>query len=371
MSRVRQVPHLASLLALLSSASAPLAARAQSMLLTGRVVDTDRRPLATAIITVTALDGVQNHVDTTDLDGRYRVIVPRRVRAFSVVARKAGYATQARQIAGSTTDPVVVVAEFRLARSAQSLAAVRVVASRPPPIRESERMFAKPGESESTLDPSSGFASALTGDASGDLQLALGGIPGVAVTPGPGGGASYTIAGLDGAQNRVTLNGADVTPAAPRDGGLLRVVTSGYDPTEAMSGVREEWMILGANYTPNRKLRLTFDTPGLPTIGPLGAALGQRAVAPILSGVVGGPGTGFVRFHNTSFQLSRQAGSLATLASLDDASLSALGVSPDSVRRVVGALDALGIGPRALVRGASERTTTSVSVYSRLDLTAN
>ena len=97
----------------------------------------------------------------------------------------------------------------------------------------------------------------------GYLQLALAAIPGIAVTPGAGGGASYTFAGLDGAQNRVTLNGADVAPAAPRDGGLLRVTTTGYDATEAMSGVRAEWTILGANYVPNRTLRLTFDTPGL------------------------------------------------------------------------------------------------------------
>ena len=138
---------------------------------------------------------------------------------------------------------------------------------------------------------------------SGDLQIALGGIPGIAVTPGSGGGTSHTIAGLNGDQNRVTLNGADVAPAATRDGGLLRVSTSGYDPTEAMSGVRSEWIILGANYVPNRRLRLTFDAPGLPA-NLVATALGHRSAAPVLSGVFGGPGKGFLRFHNTSFQIS-------------------------------------------------------------------
>jgi hypothetical protein len=359
-------------IALLVTSLAGPAAYAQSdaIALTGRVLDAGGRPLALASVSVAAFDDLRSSADTTDASGRYRVVVPRRASAFSVAVRKDGYATQTRQIAGSSTDSVIAVADFRMVRSAQSLAAVRVVASRPPPVRESERIFAKPGESELTLDPSSGFAGAITGDVSGDLQLALGGIPGIAVTPGAGGSASYTIAGLDGGQNRVTLNGADAAPAAPRDGGLLRVTTAGYDPTEAMSGIRAEWTILGATYVPNRKLRLTFDAPALQA-NHLAAALGPRTAAPILSGVLGGPGKGFVRFHNTSFQLSRRASSVATLASIDDASLGALGVSPDSVRRIVGALDGLGIGPLARVRGASDRTTTSASLYSRLDLTAN
>lgn len=348
------------------------AARAQTagIAFVGRVLDANGRPLASASVSVAAFDDLRSYADTTNEEGRFRVVVTRRASAFSVGVRKQGYATQTRQIAGSITDSIITVAEFRMVRSAQSLTAVHVVASRPPPVRESERIFAKPGESELTLDPSSGFAGATTGDMAGDLQLALAAIPGIAVTPGAGGGASYTFAGLDGAQNRVTLNGADVAPAAPRDGGLLRVTTTGYDATEAMSGVRAEWTILGANYVPNRTLRLTFDAPGLQA-SRLGSALGPRTAPPILSGVLGGPGKGFVRFHNTSFQLSGQAGSLATLVSIDDASLGALGVSADSVRRIVGALDALGIGSIARVRGASARTTTHASVYSRLDLTTN
>ena len=71
------------------------------------------------------------------------------------------------------------------------------------------------------------------------------------------------------------------------------------------------------------------------------------------------------------FQVSRRAGSLATLGSINDAALGALGVSPDSVRLLVGALDALGIGSLAPPRGASDRVTTSGSAYSRLNFTTN
>ncbi|MFL5617394.1 MAG: hypothetical protein ACJ79A_03250, partial [Gemmatimonadaceae bacterium] len=357
---------------LVLSLSGP-AARAQpaAIVLVGRVFDAKGNPLASASVSIAALDGVENHVESTETDGRYRVVMARRASVFSIVVRKAEYEMQTRQVAGTASDSVIVVAEFRMVREAQSLSAVVVVAPRPPPRRESERIFEKPGESSYTLDASSGFASALTGDVSGDLQLALGAIPGIAVTPGPGGSSQFSIAGLDAAQNRVTLNGADVAPAAPRDGGLLRVATSGYDPTEAMSGVRSEWMILGGNYVPNRRLRLTFDAPGLASNGRIASAFGQRSAAPILSGVFGGPGRGFVRFHNTSFQISRQAGSLATLASVDDAALGAVGVSADSVRRLVGGLDALGIGTIAATRSAIDRVTTRGSVYSRLDFTRN
>ena len=350
----------------------PAAARAQSgaVALVGRVVGADGRPLADASVSVSVLDELASRVALTSVEGRYRVVVPRPAPRFFVAVRKDGYATQTRQVAGSATDSVVTVADFRLVRSAQSLSAVRVVASRPPPIRDQDRIAAQPGESGYSLDASSGFATSITGDASGDLQLALGGIPGIAVTPLPGGSASYTIAGLDGDQNRVTLNGADVAPAATRDGGLLRVTTSGYDPTEAMSGVRTEWILLGANYAPNRLLRLTFDAPGLQA-NHIAAGLGQRSAAPILSGVFGGPGKGFLRFHNTTFQVSRRAGPVTTLGSIDDAALGALGVSPDSVRLLVGALDGLGIGPLASPRGAIDHVTTSGSAYSRLDFTTN
>ena len=346
-------------------------AHAQSVALVGRVVGPDGQPLAQASVSVSAVDDLAARVGQTGADGEYRVVAPRRAPAFFVAVRKEGYAPLTRQVAASATDSVITVADFRMVAVAQSLAAVRVVASRPPPPREQERIFAKPGESEYTLDASSGFASALTGDVSGDLQVALGGIPGIAVTPGPGGSSSYTIAGLDGDQNRVTLNGADVAPATTRDGGLLRVSTSGYDPTEAMSGVRTEWIILGANYVPNRRLRLTFDAPGLQASNRMATVLGQRSAAPTLSGVIGGPGKGFVRFHNTSFQVSRQAGPIATLGSIDDAALDALGVSPDTVRRLVGALDALGIGSLASSRGAIDRVTTNGRAYTRLDFTTN
>ena len=345
-------------------------AQASAVTLVGRVVGPDDSPLADASVSVWAVDDLASHVALTSATGRYRVVAPRRAAAFFVAVRKAGYVTQTRQVAGSATDSMFTIADFRMAPSAQALAAVRVVASRPPPVREQERTFAKPGESEYTLDASSGFASALTGDASGDLQLALGGIPSIAVTPGLGGSTSYSIAALDGDQNRVTLNGADVGLAAARDGGLLRVTTSGYDPTEAMSGVRTEWIILGANYVPNRRLRLTFDAPGLQASDRIATAPGPRSAAPVLSGVFGGPGQGFLRFHNTMFQLSRRTGSVATLASIDDAALGALGVSPDSVRLLVGALDGLGIRSLASQR-AIDRVMTSGSAYARLDFTTN
>jgi hypothetical protein len=370
---VRAFARCACLAALIVLARVPplLAAQSSVVVVSGRVLGGDGRPLASASVSVAPLDGVESRVDSTKPDGSYRVVMNRRASAFFVVVRKSGFATQTRQVAGTATDSVIAVADFRMVRSAQALSTVRVLAPRSPPLRDQERIFSKPGESEYTLDPSSGFASALTGDASGDLQLALGGIPGVALTPGPGGSASYTIAGLDEGQNRVTLNGADVSPIAVRDGGIVRVLTSGYDPTEAMSGVRTEWMILGANYVPNRRLRLSFDAPLLQRSNRIATALGQRSAAPILSGVIGGPGKGFVRFYNTMFQVSRRADALGTLGSIDEAALTVLGVSADSVQHLLGALDGLGIGSPASTRSAVDRVTTSGRVYSRLDFTTN
>ena len=131
--------------------------RAQSttVVLVGRVLGADARPLASASVSVVALDGTESRVDSTLADGRFRVAMSRRASAFYVVVRKSGYADQARRLTRAGADSVLIVAEFRMMRAAQSLTAVRVVASRPPPVRESERIFAKPGEHEVTLDPSS------------------------------------------------------------------------------------------------------------------------------------------------------------------------------------------------------------------------
>jgi hypothetical protein len=373
MIRVREVARCVSRAVLLALLSVPSVARAQSdaIVLVGRVVGAEGRPVASATVSVAALDGVGNAVAQTASDGRYRVVLGGRARAFFLVVRLPGYATQTRQIAGTASDSIIAVDEFRLVRSAQSLSAVRVVAPRAPPVRDPGRLLGKPGESEHRFDAASAFTSTLSGDASGSLEAALSAVPGIAVTTGPGGGAQLTIAGLDASQNRVTVNGADAAPTVPRDGGLLRVSTSGYDPTEAMSGIRADWVIIGANYSPERRIRLTFDAPALGTTGPVASALGQRSVAPILSGVIARPVGKLLRFQKTLFQFSRQAGSLSTLGSVDDAALLALGVNPDSARLVVGALETLGIGSNLSMRSGIHRVTTSGSVLTRLDFTTN
>ena len=352
-------------------AGSVLGAQSITTALVGRVVGPNGRPLASASVSMAALDGVANAIAETGTDGRYRVVMMGRASAYSVVVRMPGYLTQTRQIAAAVRDSVVAVAEFRLVRSAQSLDVVRVVAPRAPPVRDPGRLSGKPGEMEDRLDLASPLASTLSGDASGSLEAALSAVPGIAVTPGPGGATQLTISGLEASQNRVTLNGGDVAAAVPRDVGLLRVSTSGYDPAEALSGVRADQVIIGANYTPERRIRLTFDAPTPGPATPVARALGQRSVAPILSGVIAGPVGKLLRFQKTSFQFSRQTSSLSTLGSIDDGALLALGVHPDSARIVIGALDALDIGASLAARGGMHRVTTSGSVLTRLDFTGN
>jgi hypothetical protein len=331
------------------------------------VVGSTGTPASGATVSVSTFDAGQTQVDVTGPDGRYRVVMRGTSRSFYVTVRAAGFAPETRRVTASPKDSALEVPEVRLVRSTQTLPAINVVAPRSPLVRAGARIGGKPGEEEQTVDASSGFTTALTGDVTGGLEIALTEFPGIAVTPSASGGSQVAIAGLDATQNHITLNGADAAPTPPRDGGVLRVATSSYDPAIAMSGIRTQWEMLGGNYRTSRTLRLTFDPFVLRGhASPIAAS--ARANAPILSGSFAGPVRRLVQFHNTAFQISRRATSLPTLVALDDASLASIGVVPDSVRRLLAALDGLGFGAGSRTAESSQDILRA-SVYSRFDFT--
>lgn len=366
---------LAALL-VVSALAEPAEAQSGAVVLTGRVVGTGGAPALLAAVTVTAMDDGSTKVALSDGDGRFQVRMEHRAATYAVSVRLRGFASQSRPVRVGLADSMVVVPEFRLVREAQALPTLRVVSRRPPPVRDQGRYglyVQKPGESRISIDPSTGFGAALTGDASGDMTLALGAVPGLTMTPGADGSPSFSLAGLGADQNRLTLNGADLVVAPPRERGVLRTSTTGYDPTVAMSGVHAEWLIVGANYLVDRRARLTTEFRPLRSATPVSAALGQRASSPlVVSGVLAGPlwprsSRAMPRFFTTIFDVSRRAGAVSTLASLDGSTLGALGVASESVRRILAARDTLGLRPFA--SGSINQSSTTAKLFARVDFT--
>ncbi|MEO8560893.1 MAG: carboxypeptidase regulatory-like domain-containing protein [bacterium] len=363
-------------LLVLSALAEPAGAQSGGVILTGRVVGPDGAPALLAAVAVTALDDQSTVVELTDGNGRFRAAMEHRATTYAVSVRLRGFAAQSRPIAVGIADTIVNVPDFRLVRSAQDLPAVRVVSRRPPPVRNQGRYglyLQKPGESAVSLDPSSGFGAALTGDASGDMTLALGAVPGVSVTPGADGALSFSVAGLGAEQNRLTMNGADVVVPPPRGSGVLRVSTTGYDPTIAMSGALAEWLIVGANYLVDRHVRLTMDARPLQIATPVSDAVGQGAGAPTeLSGVISGPlwrtERAFVpKFFTTSFDVRRRATDVSTLVSTDAPTLAEFGVASESVRRVLAARESQGLP--VFASGTVGQRSTSARLSTRVDFT--
>ena len=346
--------------------SRPMSAQqtSEQTVVRGRVVDPDGRPVALVIVTAGTIDGSQTGMARTDTTGRYRISLPRVVVGVRVDARHPGFAAQERlvtRLGGDTTD---LIADFRLA--VPRLAAVRTVAPRPRPAPMALGRGFNPGETGAmVIDP----ADDVTGGLQGDLASSLSAVPGLSVIPDATGGVpTITLAGLSSDLNLAELQGVGFGGSLPRDGALLRVYTSSYDPAKSMAGVLASWTVLEGSYLPQRELRLTLDHPTLQRASPLGARRGQQYQLPIVSGRVAGVLPGVSRRYSTTFQFSRRTTDAVTLLTADPRELAGFAISPDSVARLVGALGAMGLAPR-VTAAPGDPTTSRGAVAFRLDLT--
>jgi hypothetical protein len=331
--------------------------------LRGRVIGPDSVPLAGVVVSVTSNADQTTKSARTDSAGTYRVVFDNTAPGYTIAITMPGFTPQRRPVTRTVGATGAIVADFRLTKATQTLAPIRAVAGRPKPQRD-YGFVANPGETGAIFDP---YAS-LTGDATGDFTMALTMQPGLTVTPDPNGGLpSISFAGLGSDQNGLSLNGADFGGMLPRDAAFLRVFTATYDPAKGFfSGVLTSATIFQANFATVRSLHATLDAPYLQWTTPVGTRLSQQYSMPILSGTNSGPIGHVGHFLTTSFQFQRRAQDLTTLTSASPASLAALGVSPDSVARLVSALGPLGIPARVSAVPAA-RVATGGSASMRLD----
>jgi hypothetical protein len=181
-----------------------------------------------------------------------------------------------------------------------------------------------------------------------------------------------SVLGLGPEQNSVTLNGLAFTGSSlPRDARMrTRASTSTYDPSRGgFSGGQVAMELSPGGGFGFRRGRLTLDAPPLQVGDAAGARLGQQFSGVRASAGGDGPLTGDY-FYNSGIQVSRREAGVPSLLDGRGGVHGYLGVSPDSVARLVGVLAGLGI-PAAVGSGTPSRLSEEGSAIARIDRTPN
>jgi hypothetical protein len=278
-----------------------------------------------------------------------------------------GYRKERRRIASVGEGGSKQAFDFSLREAAIALSATRIVAQRPKPTRDASARTSTPGATQATIDRSSG----VSGDVSGDLTSALGMVPGVTLITNADGTVSASVGGLGPDQNSATLNGSDFTGGSlPRDGLLQTVRISTYDPKVGrFGGLQVSSNLSSGTILLLRSLRVTVDDPSLQRTTSIGSSFGNRSQDLIASGTASGPLVADRMYFSSAFQIGRRSGDLVTLETAPRLALDAIGVSRDSVDRLLAIAHAIGLPTAG--RAPALRTTNSGSAIGRIDFTPN
>ena len=334
----------------------------------GHVRGADNAPVQGATVAATPAGGVARTI-RTDAQGGYSITFDSGDGPYTVVVTMVGYTRQSVDVARRAPGATRADLDFRFEQVAQRVAGVTVRAQRQRPQR-SDASGTGAGESGTAA---ASMSSGLTGDLTGDLASAMATVPGLIITPAADGGLpSVSAFGLSGDQNSLTLNGMNFgAGGVPRDGLVLRVASSTYDPGRGgFSGVQTALRLPSGSNFLTQFLHVTAEDPHLQGAPPGASQIGTQYSRQILSGSWGGPIKEDKFYYNTSFQAGRRSTELPSLIALDRSTLQALGISQDSVNRLSTAATALGI-PLSTSAVPSNRVTTTASGLARFDWAPN
>ena len=340
---------------------APLAAQ-DNDIIRGRVLDAEKKPLENVTVTATSLVDQTSRSSKTGKDGRFSIIFSGGGGDYMIAFTSIGYQPNRFEVKREV-DEDILIADATLSKTAVTLQAVRVTAGRERPGREGNQLDV--GGREETVNPNN-----VPIDALGDLAAMAATLPGVTLIPGADGEASgFSVLGLGADQNNITLNGLDFASTdLPRDATTqTRVTTSSYDPSRGgFSGAQIALRTSsGSNYVA-RSLHQTVDAPGLQYTDAVGRSLGQQFTNLQLSGNASGPFKLDKAFYSFSWQLGRRTSTLQDLLNTNELALERVGVSADSVSRLIGLLGAQGI-PMSSGAIPDSRLTQNGSFLSSFD----
>jgi Carboxypeptidase regulatory-like domain len=310
---------------------APLHAQDAADIIRGRVIGPDKKPIENVTVTATSLVNQTSRNAKTNKDGRFSIIFSDGGGDYMMSYTTIGFLPTRFEVKREV-DEDILVADAKMNKTAVSLDAVRVTAGRERPDRNGNQV--EVGGREQTLNTNN-----VPIDVLGDLSAMAATLPGVTLIPGADGAASgFSVLGLGADQNNITLNGLNFGGTdLPRDATTqTRVTTSSFDPSRGgFSGAQISLRTnSGSNYR-TRSLHQTVDAPGLQYTDAIGRQLGQQFTNLQLSGSAAGPIALDKAFYSFSWQLGRRSSTLQDLLNTDPLALERVGVSADSVRRLL------------------------------------
>ncbi|HLG06696.1 MAG TPA: TonB-dependent receptor, partial [Gemmatimonadales bacterium] len=369
-SRAAAIPLILGLLGTAAPATGRFPLMAQvgvtTDVLTGVVKDDLGQPIAEAVIEATSLETQVTRTTKTDSRGRYTLLFPDGGGQYRLIVRSIGKTPVLRTIA-RVADEDRLVTNVTLTIVPTRLQEVVVRAA--PGLRgDPGGGPPTPGSTERILNPNQ--TARLPIDAS-DLTLLATLVPGVVSISGDDStAAGFSVAGQRPSSNSTTLDGltfggASVPQDAVRN---TRVITSSYDvargqfsggqvATTTRSGTN---IVQGtANYSlRDRDLSVS---PGDTTAFAQGYSQNQ------ISAGFGGPLIRNQAFYFLSGQARLRSDGVQSLLSASPATMSRLGLAPDSAARFLGFLDQTGL-PLLMEDSLDSRATDNLTGLARLDV---
>jgi hypothetical protein len=322
--------------AIICAALSPRISLAQNAdVIRGRVTGPDSAALEGVTVTVTSISGNVSRTAKTNSDGRFTVTFPGGDGDYLVSFASLGYAAKRFEVKRSL-DEDILVADTRLARVGTVLDPTVVTAQRDRVPRNSPTPEVSGTEQAITN-------AAVPANLMGDLAAMAATLPGVQSVPGADGSQDgYSVLGLGADQNNTTLNGLQFGGSnLPRDAQVASsLITSPYDVSRGgFSGAQFTLRTRSGSNFKTRGMSLNVDAPQLQWSDRASRSLGQEYSNFSLGGAVSGPIKFDRSFYNLSYQLGRRSNDLQTLLNTDASGLQAVGVSADSVTRLLGILN--------------------------------
>jgi hypothetical protein len=351
---------------LLLLAITPVAMRAQvgssTDILTGLVVGPDSQPLADVTVEAVSTETGISRSHSTNEKGRWTIVFPDGGGSYRVTIKRLGMApitiTMARQ-----GDEDRLVANVELTPTAARLQEVVVRGN----ARGDPRRGREAGTTETMLSPDQ--LSRMPIDASDLATLATlaPGVVGFDATDSTASAFSVLGQGVD--QNSITLDGLTFgSGSVPQEAvRAIRVITNSYDVSRGQfSGGQVASTTRGGTNFLQGSFNYSLRDPALEVTNPDENDFSGGYLQNQLSGGLGGPIIKNKLFVFGSVQLRRRVDQLRSLTAAGGSTQSQLGVSPDSVARFLGALDAYGLSATS-PEVDPDRTGDNLSALVRFD----
>lgn len=330
-----------------------------SIVISGRVLSPAGEPIAGATVTIAVSRTHTTLVTHTDSTGRFWMLLNGDSSDF-IVTIDAQKMARVQLPVAAPEGRSVTLPDIRMTFAVTTLRPVNVRALR---AKADQPGTASAGALESFV-PSERADRFVADRSSLEALAAL--IPGATLSSGPGGLSDYSVAGAASSQNSVTLDGATSGVAVPRDaiaGAVVRTATSDVSQGRFSGGQIAAQTVSGSS-SRRTAMRVVGTDPLLQMAGTTHAPVLPEYRDLQLSATNSGPAWRKGVYYFGAAQIGRRTGALASYLDADSGALATIGVTSDSIRRLVAGANQFGI-PLGITRGDA-RVTNSASALLNL-----